>query len=830
MIVSVNWLKQFTQIDASIDELAEVIGARLVEIEGVEALGGKYADVIIARVVECAPVPDSDHLNLTKIDDGGSRGDVERDGNGLIQVVCGAPNVHADMLVAWLPPGSTVPETFGGEPFVLGARKLRGLMSNGMLASARELDLFDDHEGIVEVDKAVAPGTPFLSAYGLDDYLLDIENKSLTHRPDTFGIVGFAREVAAIAGKGFTAPEWLENLTPTYGEAIERIELTASVDDPELSARYQVVALGNLSPNARTPLEIQTYLSRSGVRPISPIVDVTNYLMLLTGQPLHAFDYDKVVHVSGSTHLHVRAGRDGETLALLDGRTVELSADDIVIAAGDKAIALAGAMGGSETEIDTGTTRIIVESATFNLYNLRRTQMRHGIFSEAITRFTKGQPAALTAPVLAQAVVLLSEWCGARRISDVADDYPVKTEQPTLTLPIERVNAVLGSRLSVDDAVETLTNVQFVVEAKDQILSVTPPYWRTDIHILEDVIEEIGRLNGFDSIEPALPHRSFTAIEPDDGQQLRQNIRRSLSAAGANEVLTYSFVHGDLLARAGQSADNAYGLDNALSPDLQYYRLSLTPSLLDKISMNMRQKFDEFGMFELGKGHTKGVMDATEPDVPAEQSRLAFVYAASPKRAEQRGNAYYTARYYLGHLLENLHIDGATLTPLTDATIDDVAAAPFEPKRSAAVYVGETYLGIVGEYKRSVQNAFKLPPFSAGFELLLAPLATLAKAAGSYAPLSRFPASDSDITFAVPSDTPYRVVTDAVATAIASEPLTITAVPHDFYAPADAPAKNITLRFTIVSYERTLTREDVNGTIERIGSAVVAAIPDARII
>lgn len=831
MIISVNWLKQFTQIDASIDELAEVIGARLVEIEGVESLGPKYKDVIVARVVECSPVPDSDHLNLTKIDDGGAVADVERDENGLVQVVCGAPNVRAGMLVAWLPPGSTVPDTFGDdEPFVLGARKLRGYMSNGMLASARELALFDDHEGIVEVDKDVAPGASFASVYALDDYLLDIENKSLTHRPDTFGVAGFAREVAAIAGKGFTAPAWLENLSPSYGDVIDQVELTASVDNPELSSRYQVVALGNLNPDARTPLEIQTYLSRSGVRPISPIVDVTNLLMLLAGQPLHAFDYDKVVTLTGSSHLHVREGHEGETLALLDGRTVNLMPDDIVIAAGDKAVALAGAMGGADTEIDSSTRRIIIESATFNLYNLRRTQMRHGIFSEAITRFTKGQPAALTAPVLGQAVALLSQLCGARRISEVADDYPVKTEPQTLSLSIDRVNEVLGSRFVVNDIAETLLNVQFSVETEGETVSVTPPYWRTDIHIAEDVIEEIGRLNGFDSIEPTLPHRDFTAVAPDAAQLLRQRIRTRLSAGGANEVLTYSFVHTELLKRAGQSSDTAHALSNAISPDLQYYRVSLTPSLLDKVSLNLRQKFDEFALFEFAKTHQKGAMDDHETELPAEFARLAFVYAATDKRAANRGSAYYTARQYVTDLLNSLHSGTVRFVPLDDRAQEDSASAPFEPKRSAALYIDDAYIGIIGEYKRSVQNAFKLPSFSAGFELLLAPLLELSRPTGAYVPLSRFPGSDSDSTYAVPLETPYETLSTAVQEATAHESLTITSAPQDIYLPHGGATKNITVRFTAVSYEQTLTRDDVNNTIERINASVASAIPGTQII
>src|SRR3989344_7063310 len=254
MIISVNWLKKFTAIDLPIDELATLIGARLVEIEEVIDLGKKYEGVVVARIVECVKLEGSDHLNVAKIDDVGVIDDIERDSNGYVQVVCGAPNVREGLLVAWLPPKSTVPETYADtEPFVLSARKLRGVMSNGMLASAKELDLFDDHDGILEVDQEVVPGTRFADVYELNDFLLDIENKSLTHRPDTFGIIGFAREVAAIKGKTFVTPEWLAELDPTYGDkSSDGKEVRVMIDTPELCARYLGVVMSGADPSRKS--------------------------------------------------------------------------------------------------------------------------------------------------------------------------------------------------------------------------------------------------------------------------------------------------------------------------------------------------------------------------------------------------------------------------------------------------------------------------------------------------------------------------------------------------------------------------------------------------
>jgi len=824
MIISTNWLKKFTDIDMPIEELATLIGARLVEIEEVIDYGAKFKDVIVAKVVECDKLEGSDHLNVTKLDDGGTVQDVERDEKGLVQVVCGALNIHAGMMIAWLPPKSTVPETYGtSEPFVLDARKLRGVMSNGMIASPRELALFDEHEGILELDAYLTPGSSFADSYELNDYLLDIENKSLTHRPDTFGIIGFAREVAAIQGKEFKTPEWLADIAPVFAEKQGDIEApTVTIDDVELSRRYQAVVLSDADGSAKSPLKIQTYLARVGVRPISAVVDVTNYLMMLTGQPLHAFDYDKLVAAGGGkADIYVRAGRENETLELLDGRTIKLTPDDIVIAAGDQAVGLAGAMGGASTEIDASTKNIIVESATFNLYNLRGTQMRHGIFSEAITRFTKGQPAELAAPVLADAVRLMGEYAGAKRVSDVAESYPGKMDTLTIEMPAQKINDVLGSTLSVDEITSTMRGVEFDVQDRgDGQLSFAPPYWRADIHIPEDIIEEVGRLRGFDSITPLLPRRDFTAVRPSRFDTVRAEVRRTLVRAGANEVLTYSFVHGDLLTKAGQNPTDSYRLVNSLSPELQYYRQTITPSLLSVVHGNIKQGYGHFALFEVNKAHPKQ-HGMTDENVPAEVDMIALVVAS---KKLQSGAAYYEAKKHLDYLATSLGLDLA-YAPI-DADPNYPVTAPFEHRRSALVTdrKTDTFLGIVGEYKKSVARAFKLPEYAAGFEIGSIPvLEAVQKLTSSYRPISRYPSVERDICFQVASETAYQHVLDATNRALKGVGLETIVTPIDIYQAESSMTKNITLRMTLTSHEKTLTGDEVNEMVAGVVQAVTLA-------
>lgn len=816
MIISVNWLKKFVDIDLSIDELAARIGTRLVEIESVEDLGAKYKDVIVARVVECGPLEGSDHLNLTKIDDGGVREYVERDENGLIQVVCGAPNVRAGLLVAWLPPASVVPETFGSDDeFVLSAKPLRGAMSNGMLASARELDLYDDHEGILEIDKDAAPGSSFAELYELDDYLLDIENKSLTHRPDAFGVIGFAREIAGIQGKEFETPNWLAVLESDLSVAETLEAPKVIIDEPALSDRFQAIALSGLVESAQSPIQLQTYLARSGMRPINASVDVSNYLMLLTGQPTHTYDYDKLKAVSGDEFaIHVRSAHQDEKLELLDGSVITLDTADVVIAGGQTAIGLAGIMGGKSTAVDASTKNVLLEVATFDLYHMRSSQMRHGIFSEAVTRFTKGVPAPLGTPVLLEAVKLLTEQAGATVASDVVDTYPGRREPIVVRVSESHINDTLGTEFAAEDIALILENVNFKVDFEGLEAVVTVPYWREDIHIAEDIIEEVGRLTGYDTINPTMPSRDFTAVMPGEFDQFRSLVRARLVRSGANEALTYSFVHGDLFQKVGQSADNAYRITNSISPDLQYYRQSLTPSLLSHIHANIRAGYESFALFELNKVHQKS-LGHNDENVPVEHDAVAYVIADG----KRKGAAYYEAKHTLEYLLSAFGI-AVNYAPLDD---DTPVAKPFEPKRSAVITDAASgkKIGVIGEFRGPVTKAFKLPVFAAGFELDPRVLHEIALEGGvQYRPLSRYPGTERDICFQVANEVTYREIVANAERALSESGLLYEVSPLDMYQAEGAEVKNITIRIALGSYEKTLTADDAKTVIDKVIAAV----------
>ena len=844
MKVSVNWLKKFVDIEASIDELVEKIGAQLGAVEEVIDVGAPYQGVVIARVVEVVKHPDADKLSVCRIDDGGVVDDVERDEQGHVQVVCGAPNVTADMLAAWLPPKMVVPATHGDtEPFELSSRKIRGRVSHGMLASAKELGLGDDHSGIVEIDLAAQPGDSFAAVYELNDYVLDIENKMFTHRPDCFGVLGVAREVAGIFGVAFRSPDWyVRGATPSVTKH-PSYELTIDNQVPEAVPRFGAIVLSDIDV-ADSSLMIRSYLSRHGVRPISNVVDVTNYVMLLTGQPTHAYDVAKLRQVSGQNELQLgaRFARAGDTLTLLDGKQLKFDTDEqiILITSHDVPVGVGGVMGGADTEVDDTTTDIVLECASFDMYAIRRASMRLGLFTEAVTRFNKGQSPLQIPPVMTEAVTMLQHATGGAVSSKFIDDHGELAEPSAVTVTSEFIQARLGTDVAADEIKQLLRNVEFHVSSDSQALHITPPWWRTDIAIAEDIVEEVGRLAGFDTLPDVLPKRPALPAPRDAQIDLKATLRQQLSAAGANEVLTYSFVHRKLLDAVGQDSDMAFRLSNALSPDLQYYRLSVTPSLLSKVHMNIKAGYRDFVLFELGNAHLKDEFDEHEPEVPVEYQRVSLVVAADEKTWQETydGAAYYRARHYLDDMLASLGIS-YELQPLSD--VDEAAdiiatehswqqlIAPFEPSRSAVVRIAGTIVGVVGEFTSSTRGRLKLPLSTAGFELALQPLLSQQQRR-RYTPLRRYPAISQDISIKLSAVLPFSDIAALLTRELEQAADHVSITPLDVYQPVDdVSSRHVTFRVNAYSDERTLKTEELSQIFDKLATTAETELDATRL-
>lgn len=825
MKVSVNWIKQIIADDkcsadvtaGGVDKLVEKIGAQLGAVEEVIDIGKKYQGIVIAKVVSCQKHPNADKLSLCLVNDGKSVKNVKRDANGFVQVVCGASNVAAGQLVAWLPPGATVPSTFDKEPLVLEAREIRGQVSNGMIASARELDLGDDHSGIL-VFNAVKPGQDFAKAFGLDDYIIDIENKMFTHRPDLFGQLGVARELAGIQHMVFRSPKWyLGNKTTGHHKSDDKL-LEVKNQTPKLVPRFMMQVIKNVEVNASS-MEIIPSLVATGIKPINNIVDVTNYVMMETAQPLHAYDYDKVKALSGAKPtIVVRRAKKGEKLKLLGGKEIVLNGDEIVIATDKQAIGLAGVMGGAGTEVDDKTKNIILECGTFDMNQTRRTAMAHGLFTDAATRFTKGQSPWQNDRALWLAENYIIHEAGGLPTRSIYD-LKAKLRPPvSIKSSAEFVNSRLGLNLGSAEIKKLLENVEFRVQTSGDKLTVEAPFWRTDIEIPEDIVEEVGRLYGYDHLPLELPKRDLTPVKANALFDLKIRIREILGAAGANEVLTYSFVHGSLLEKVGQDVKRAFHIKNALSPDLQYYRLSLGPSLMEKVHPNVKLGFDKFVLFELGQVFANDNLGKDK--LPQTMERLAVVGTKAKSTAED-GSAYYAAKKQLENLLHKLGIEGISYEPL-DSADRDSATLYLEPTRAATIRLGTDVIGRIGEYKGQVGSALKLPDFCSGFELGLGPLSRHLNPA-EYKPLNRFPSIEQDISLRLPTGTNFAAVEEFLRAELdkmaAKNGYNFKLQPVDiFQKPTDKANKQVTMRIALEHPARTLTTVETNKLLDIIAA------------
>ena len=829
MKVSLNIVRDLINFELpSVDELVLRVNQQLGGVEEVIDLGAKYAGARIVRIVECGKHPDADRLSVTKIDDGGAVSDVPRDDNGYVQVVCGAPNVHDDMWAIWLPPGSTVPASFDdAEPFVLGARPLRGVLSQGMLAAADELAIGTDHKGIIEITENDLPsgaelraGASFAEIFGLDDFVLDIENKMFTHRPDCFGQLGVAREIAGIFGQQFTSPEWYK--AQQQFSMAEGLDLMVTNDAPELVPRFMAVVIKDVEVKP-SPLWLQCQLVAMGGKPINNIVDATNYIMLMTAQPTHAYDYDKL----RGHYLGARLARLGEKVSLLNGKEYELTVDDIVITDGEGVISLAGIMGGSNTEVSNDTKNIVLECATFDMYALRKTAMRHGVFTDALARFNKGQSPLQNAAVLKRLMSMVSgvqasEVFDLKQFSDEFDDYfDGKYTPANIDIDSKFINERLGLKLSENDICGLLNNVEIKSHGPEEELDyicIQSPFWRTDLELSEDIVEEVGRLYSFDKLPRELPHRSIKPAPKNLRRELKNAIRQSLSRAGANEILTYSFVHERILKNAEQDVTQAYKLSNALSPDLQYYRLTVLPSLLDKVYTNIKSGHNEFALFEIGKGHLKS-KGLNKEGLPIENNYIDLVYTS---KKDKPGAPFYVTKKLINNLGKDLGVKFEFEKIVNQ--IDKQILAPFDIDRSSLIIIDNgDIVGLVGELKQSVIKNFKLPQYISAASIDIDILQkNISKNIGdSYHPLSKFPSTRRDISIEIDLAVSYKDVLNVVKNSLQKQDdefISISLV--DIYRAKDSSFKTITLNISMTNYNRTLTATDASRIIENINKAV----------
>ena len=566
-----------------------------------------------------------------------------------------------------------------------------------------------------------------------------------------------------------------------------------------------------------SPLWLQCALVAMGSKPINNIVDATNYVMLMTSQPVHAYDYDKLQ----GQKLGVRMAVPGESIRLLNDKVYELSSDDIVIADGSGPVGLAGIMGGADSEVSAQTKRIVLEVANFDMYAVRRSSMRHGLFTDALTRFNKGQSPLQAAAVLGYLLKMIN----GRQASDVFD-VGMQSGGDRLVdfrdIKASFINERLGLDMSPKEMASSLANVEIDVRHDDSSLQFQDiPFWRTDISLPEDIVEEVGRLYGFDALPRQLPKRTTKAAPKNVNRLVKQKIRNSMRRAGANEVLTYSFVHEKTLKNANQDFKQAFRVGNALSPDLQYYRMSILPSLLDKVHMNIKAGHNEFTLFEIGKGHNKKYHSDDDDGLPGEINYVDAVYASKQSR---EGAPYYHVRRLVAQLAKDYGIF-LQFKPVAD-DLDYPTTAPFDLSRSATIETKEgIFIGMIGELKQSVIRNFKLPQYVAALTLDFDGLKkSIMEHRATYFPLSKYPSTTRDISIAVSDNVLYSSVQEAAESYRYSDSESLEIEPISIYQPTGSERKNITLRVKITSYNKTLSGDEASVIVSGLTESICRAV------
>lgn len=804
MLVSYNWLKEYVDIDLSAEALAEMITRAGVEIGGISYCAEGISNVVIAEVVTCKDHPDSDHLHLCE---------VTTDGTNRIQVVCGAPNVAAGQRVCFAQVGATLP---GG--MVITAATLRGVASNGMICSMQELGVSDelvapaDKDGIRVLPADAPLGEDVVTYLGLDDYVYDVD---LTpNRSDCLSVYNVAREVGALLEKP------VRPLDVTY-EAVgapASDDMTVTLAAPDLCQRY-VGALVRDVADTRSPIWMEHRLQCAGMRPISFLVDVTNYVMLETGQPLHAFDYGEIA----GHHITVRRAHKDETIVTLDDRERDLNEDMLLITDDDRAVGIAGIMGGENTEIRPQTKDVFIESAWFEPRNIRRSSLALGLRTEASIRNEKRLNIDGTVVAAERAAALIARYADGKVAPQMIDEYPVAHEPVEVTLRFAACNALLGTDIEPAFMVHVLERLQFVVSKQDeQSVTVTVPGWRPDVTIEEDLIEEVARIYGYDNIPSTLPYGASHAGVLTARQRLRRHVRDRLASRGLHEVLNYSFtrpqVLDNLMFPENDPHRTVIPIDNPLSEELSIMRTEMMSGLLDDIETNQRHDVYNIAIFETGAVFLGG--EPVDSDkLVEEDERLAIALAGGSVPHWQTGRKAYDF-YYLKGLVDDLAAS-LFLPPLVWKPVAD--APGWHPGRTAEVWLGEDRLGLVGELHPTVLKAWDIRGAVCAAELRLEPIYAAGIQIIDAAAPARFPAMERDLAFVVKNDVNHGTLLDTIRTA--AGPLLRSVALFDVYhgEQVGEDEKSLGFKLRFQSDAETLTDAVVDAQVD----AVVAACADA---
>jgi len=777
MKFSVNWLQKWVDIDLPVDELAGVLTASGLEVDAVEPVGGVFTDIVVAEIQSCGPHPDADKLQVCTIDQGDSE---------PVQVVCGAPNARAGIKV----PLAKVGAVLGGEYKIKKAR-LRGVESHGMACSARELGLSDDHSGLLELPQDAPVGMGLYDYLELDDSAIELD---LTpNRADCLSIRGLAHDVAASCGVALTAPA-IEPVPASIDDTIE-VTLEAAEDCP----RYVGRIIRGIDPNAPTPLWMVERLRRSGIRSISASVDLTNYVLMELGQPMHAFDLDRL-----AGNINVRRGRAGESMELLDGKEIEL--DDDMLAICDEAgpVALAGIMGGLDSGVTESTQNILLESAYFKPATISGKARSLGLQTDASHRFERGVDPRGQIRAIERYTQLLLDIAGGEAgplIHAVSEAFvPPQNE---VVLRHARLNRVLGVELEEAEVTRILQDLRMQPRMGQGAWTVTAPSDRFDIEIEEDLIEEVARIHGYDNIPAALPAGELDPGLRSETQLTLESLQQALCAAGYTEAINYSFTSRDLLNMFSMD-EHLLPLANALSADLEVMRTALLPGLMQTLSSNMRRQQDRLRFFETGT-----VFD--QEDELTESQHLAAV-ACGSALPEQWGSQSREVDFYdlKGDLESILELRGEK----GEVNFRYSAYPWLHPGQSACVSIDGVDIGWIGSIHPGVLKRLKIKGSVQAFELDLNILSK--REIPSTNNISHYPSVRRDLALIVPENINFSEIRSNVIDL--SGDLLTNLVLFDLYSGKNVEKgyKSLAIGLILQSVSCNLTDEVVDSLVQDV--------------
>lgn len=783
MLVSYKWLQDYIDLGGvSADELAEKITKSGIEVEGVEKLNEGMSGVIVGHVLECEKHPNAEKLNKTLVDLG--------DGEP-VQIICGAPNVGKGQKVAVATVGAVLPGNFK-----IKKAKLRGEESNGMICSLAELGIEaklapkEYAEGIYNFPQDTEIGQDALAVLNRDDEILEL---GLTpNRADAMSMIGVAYEVGAILGKEIKLPNPQPDTSSEKASDYINVTVEAKEDNPLYVAK--VIKNVKVGPS---PVWMQTRLMAAGIRPHNNIVDITNFILLEYGQPLHAFDYDKL----GSKEILVRRAKAGEVIETLDDTKRTLTADHLVITNGTEPVALAGVMGGANSEVGSDTTTVLLESAYFTGGVIRKSSKDHGLRSEASSRYEKGVDPARVRPAAERAAELMIQLAGGEVLGGIVEADALDIKPLVVSTTLEKINKVLGTDLEMKQVEDIFARLKFETTVDNNTISVTVPTRRGDITIEEDLIEEVGRLFGYDNLRTTLPIGSSTPGHLSEYQKKRRVVRRFMEGAGLYQAVTYSLTSEEKALQYALDKREPVKLAMPMSEDRSILRLSIVPQLLEVLKYNIARQNDSVAVYETGAVFLKN----SKEELPEEREHLAAaitgLWESHPWQGEKKPVDFFVLKGIVEGLAAKLGLE-------SQLDFQKAELEGMHPGRTAEITLNGTVIGFIGQVHPTMQKTMDLKETYV-FELSLKALLQAEKAPLQYTAIPRFPSITRDIALVVEKATfagdLKKVITEAGGTLLKEVQV------FDLYEgeKMEPGKKSIAFSLKYFDPEKTLTDEDI---------------------